>query len=115
MSEDPGADVRQAALAGIPGATSNESSVAGPPPPGPDSGDRNFVTAPEGMAPILARDAVLTEAEGADDALSVEREDGPPAQSALKAEWVEYAVDQGMPMDEAEAKTKADLIEEFGG
>jgi hypothetical protein len=113
MSEDPGADVRAEAMNKIQGATSNESLPANP-PTGTDSGDRNWVTAPEGMAPTLARDAVVTEAAGADDSLSVETDDGPPAQSALKAEWVEYAVDQGMPQDEAEAKTKADLIEDFG-
>lgn len=36
--------------------------------------------------------------------------DGPPAESALKPEWVEYAVRQGYDRDEAEKATKPDLI-----
>ena len=58
MSEDA---IRADAMARIPGATSNESSVAGTPPPGQDSGDRNFVTGPEGTEPVLARETVVTE------------------------------------------------------
>lgn len=39
-----------------------------------------------------------------------------PAHSAAKAEWVGYAVRaHGMTPDDAEALTKADLIERFGG
>ena len=39
-----------------------------------------------------------------------------PAQSASKAEWVGYAVRaHGMTPDAAEAMTKADLIERYGG
>lgn len=43
----------------------------------------------------------------------------PPAQSASKAEWVGYAVrhpdeSRRMSPDDAEALTKADLIERFG-
>lgn len=38
-----------------------------------------------------------------------------PAQSASKAEWVAWAVHEGVDPDEAEAMTKADLIELFGG
>lgn len=40
--------------------------------------------------------------------------DGSPAKSAPKAEWVEYAVAQGADRDEAEAATKADLVERYG-
>lgn len=36
-----------------------------------------------------------------------------PAPTALKAEWVDYAVGQGMTRDDAEAMTKADLVERF--
>jgi hypothetical protein len=40
----------------------------------------------------------------------------PPAQSAVKAEWVGYAVRaHGISPDDAEALTKQDLIEKFGG
>jgi hypothetical protein len=39
----------------------------------------------------------------------------PPAGSALKAEWVGYAVRaHGMKPDDAEAMTKQDLVERFG-
>lgn len=36
-----------------------------------------------------------------------------PNTSSSKAEWVAYAVSQGMPEDEAEAMTRAALIEQF--
>lgn len=39
--------------------------------------------------------------------------DGKPAQSAPKAEWVEYAKSQGVPEDEASGMSKADLIAKF--
>lgn len=39
----------------------------------------------------------------------------PPSPSALKAEWVGYAVRvHGLAPDDAEAMTKADLIERYG-
>lgn len=37
-----------------------------------------------------------------------------PAQSASKAEWVGWAVHNGMTPDDAEALTKQDLIDRFG-
>lgn len=37
-----------------------------------------------------------------------------PATSALKPEWVGWAVTQGATPDDAEAMTKADLIEKYG-
>jgi hypothetical protein len=37
-----------------------------------------------------------------------------PAQSASKAEWVGWAVHNGMAPDDADAQTKHDLIEKFG-
>lgn len=37
-----------------------------------------------------------------------------PALNAVKAEWVGWAVVQGLKPDEAEALTKADLVERFG-
>jgi hypothetical protein len=37
-----------------------------------------------------------------------------PALNAVKAEWVGWAVVQGLSPDDAEALTKADLIERFG-
>lgn len=39
----------------------------------------------------------------------------PPDPKAPKAEWVGFAVLQGMEPDDAEAMTKADLIDKFAG
>jgi hypothetical protein len=38
----------------------------------------------------------------------------PPATSARKDEWIEYAVSQGMGRDEAETWTKDQLVTAFG-
>lgn len=38
----------------------------------------------------------------------------PPAESDLKAAWVDHAVSQGMEESDAAAMTKAKLIERFG-
>lgn len=39
----------------------------------------------------------------------------PPAQSAVKAEWVGYAVRvHGISVDDAEAMTKQDLVDKYG-
>ena len=40
---------------------------------------------------------------------------GPPAKRAAVATWREYAVAEGMDPDEAEAATKDELIERYGG
>lgn len=37
-----------------------------------------------------------------------------PAQAAPKAEWVGWAVAQGADPDDAEAMTKADLVDKYG-
>ena len=44
-----------------------------------------------------------------------EQEPQRPATSAKKAEWVGWAVHNGMDPDDADAMTKDDLIEKFGG
>lgn len=41
-------------------------------------------------------------------------EDSAPAKSALKEEWVKYAVSQGASEDEANDSTKEELIEKYG-
>lgn len=46
-------------------------------------------------------------AEGADEAAA-------PKQSDNKAAWVDYAVAQGADRDEAEGKTKAELVDQYG-
>jgi hypothetical protein len=38
-----------------------------------------------------------------------------PTHSAAKAEWVDFAVSQGLDREEAEGYTKQELIDEFGG
>lgn len=50
------------------------------------------------------------------NAQDAEQADEPqaPAKSATKAEWVDYAVSQGTDRTEAEASTKAALIERHG-
>lgn len=40
---------------------------------------------------------------------------GQPTKSAAKAEWVAWAVAQGADLAEAEASTKTDLIDAYGG
>lgn len=40
---------------------------------------------------------------------------GPPKKSASKADWVEFAVAQGADREAAEAMTKDDLVDQFGG
>lgn len=37
-----------------------------------------------------------------------------PAKSAVKADWVAWAVVQGMSQDEADASTKQDLVDRYG-
>ena len=41
--------------------------------------------------------------------------DEPPAEAAVKAFWVSWAVHSGMPEAEAASMTKAQLVEQFGG
>jgi hypothetical protein len=40
--------------------------------------------------------------------------DGPPAQTALKADWVAFAVSQGADPEGAEGSTKQELIDLYG-
>lgn len=62
------------------------------------------------MGPIDMSDPGSVEAgvEGAE-------ENQPPAKSASKAAWVDWAVAQGANRDEAEEQSRADLIETYGG
>lgn len=39
----------------------------------------------------------------------------PPAKSASKADWVAYAVSQGLSPENADGATKDELIDRFGG
>lgn len=40
---------------------------------------------------------------------------GPPAKTAPKADWVAFAMSKGADADEAEALTKQELVELYGG
>lgn len=42
-------------------------------------------------------------------------DDSKPAGNAAKAEWVDYAVDQGMPREDAEALGRDDLRDKYAG
>lgn len=67
---------------------------------------------PEGFEAPVFPDSPAADAKQSDaDADS----DGPPAKSASKAEWVDYAVAQGADRAEAEAATKDDLVATYGG
>lgn len=54
--------------------------------------------------------AMGDEPDGVEDA----EDDGSPKHSASKAMWVDHAVEMGADRDEAEAMTRADLIEKYG-
>lgn len=62
------------------------------------------------MGPLDMSDPGSVEAgvEGAE-------ENQPPARSAAKAAWVDWAVSQGADREEAEALSRADLVETYGG
>ncbi len=51
----------------------------------------------------------------ADDKPGEFGDDGPPAKSASKADWVDYAVTRGLSQADAEASTRDDLVARFGG
>ena len=68
--------------------------------------------------PSWAADQITNAAAWGDDvssAVAEAAEDGPPAKSDNKPDWVAYAVSQGMTEEDAEAMTKDDLVETFGG
>lgn len=41
--------------------------------------------------------------------------DGPPAKTAPKADWVDYAISKGADPSEAEESTKQELVDLYGG
>lgn len=87
--------------------TSNESVMAPP-------GGHDFVTGAAGVPLPAGTSEPQRPGEYNPDMSKADAADR-PARSAPKGDWVEYAVDHGMPQDEAEAKTKDDLITDFGG
>ena len=79
------------------------------------AGGRNFdagitYSVDDDLAALMAaEEAPETPQEAAQEAPA-----GPPAQSALKADWVDHAVSQGMDPAEAADSTKDALVEQFG-
>jgi hypothetical protein len=79
-----------------------------------DVGDE--VDVPEAKAERLVNIG-YAEYVNASDAPTVDTDDDTPeapAQSALKGDWVDHAVASGADRDEAEAMTKAELVERYG-
>lgn len=75
---------------------------------GKEPGDTVTVDADRGQ--WLVDNGYATNAGGDDD----QDDDGRPAKSASKAEWVDYAVSQGANQDDADGMTKAELQEQYG-
>lgn len=66
--------------------------------------------APIDPAPAEAEPAAEATEDGAGEAEAEQ-----PKKSASKADWVDFAVAQGLDREAAEAMTKDDLVEQFGG
>lgn len=63
------------------------------------------------QAEHLVAEGMVEEVDGGEDV----EEAGPPAKSAPKQDWVDYAVDvHGADADEAGELTKQELIDEYG-
>jgi hypothetical protein len=71
------------------------------------AGEAPFDNALAGTDPDAAADGA--DGDGDEDAAST------PAKSASKGDWVDFAVSQGADREEADAKTKDELIAEYGG
>lgn len=69
-----------------------------------------LVTNPQAFAEPADARATAAPAEDEEQA----EDEGPPARSASKPEWVDYAVSEGVDRDDAESMTKDDLIARFG-
>lgn len=70
---------------------------------------RSVLDAPVKSEPEPEPESEADEAEDAGDEVET------PAHSDLKADWVDFAVSQGLDREEAEGYTKQELIDEFGG
>lgn len=75
--------------------------------------DRGMVAEGEPDAGFVDPGGVRAFDVAADAGIESAAGDGRPAQAANKDAWVEYAVAQGFDRDEAEAATKAELIDRF--
>ena len=72
------------------------------------------VATAEAPAGPLALSDASSAGEGPDAAVRVDDGEA-PARSAPKAEWVDFAVSQGLGRDAADSATKAELMERYGG
>lgn len=83
---------------------------------GEELGNESMPVSPTStLVPAVGTEPVATEPGDAGDVEPEAEPEGPPAKSALKGAWVDYAVSQGMDRDAAEAKTQDELIAEYGG
>lgn len=78
------------------------------------AGDTVIPWLEEGQAAHLLRLGYVEEVDGSDDASSEGEPAGKPKQVAPKKDWVDWAITQGADPAEAEASSKADLIELYG-
>lgn len=75
------------------------------------------ITLHGGSTPPVTDEEKAAQQEPADDVLeaSPEPSGGKPAVNDAKAAWVDYAIVQGWSREDAEAATKADLVEKLKG
>lgn len=78
----------------------------------PPSGESGAVA--EASITNLDGSAASSGLAGDGDSTTAVAESGPPAKSALKAEWVAYAQSQGASEDDANAMTVAQLQDKYG-
>ena len=76
---------------------------------GPDTVNERLTTG--GPGPEGQLDTVHEKLSGTGPDRIAER----PADSANKAAWIDYAVEQGADREQAEGQTKQELIETYGG
>jgi hypothetical protein len=69
----------------------------------------------DGKRVIFAREADLVDAPEGDEPEADSPDVDVPGPTDVKADWIDFAVSQGMDRAEAEAKTKQELVDEFGG
>jgi hypothetical protein len=72
----------------------------------PAAGGAEPAEAAEPPGPAVAAPAAVADGEA---------EAGPPAPSAYKQDWIDYAVSQGADPEQANAMTKVDLMSRYGG
>lgn len=71
--------------------------------------DEGYIAAEGSSEPVAATGPAPVQPKG-----NVGAGDGPPAKTASKAEWVDYAVAKGVSRDEAEKSSKDELVSKHG-